>query len=193
MEPLLELRCAGCSRHFAICRRDYRGQKYCSASCREVTRKRKLAEYERRYRTSLEGRLNRADLERARRERAREADRISSDDVFSKFVDDHTSALTADFDTVSACYNVVWHPSASPLSAHVVPFRGRIAARVCRSGAPDTYHGCAIALEKGTMTRSEACRINAVAPLPQNVCSGTERAIIRRDLGLFAMPVVGRR
>ena len=122
-EALFELRCVGCSRYFEICRPDYRGHKYCAAECAAQARKLKVAEYNRRYRASFDGRLNRADLERARRERLREADRFTPDEVSRKFVDDHTSAAGEDFDMVPPPDDSMDEPSPTEEVSHVHSYR----------------------------------------------------------------------
>ena len=33
--PLYDLSCAWCAKRFYVCRRDYRGQQYCSDDCRQ--------------------------------------------------------------------------------------------------------------------------------------------------------------
>lgn len=76
-EPLgfYQRRChAGdCGALFSICRSCYRGQRYCSERCRQVSRCRQRREANRRHQRSLEGRLDHRDRQRAyrRRQRAR--------------------------------------------------------------------------------------------------------------------------
>ena len=65
--------CARCRRQVIICRRCDRGQRYCSVSCGEISRKIQLKLAGARYQQSSEGRLDHADRQRAYRKRAMSA------------------------------------------------------------------------------------------------------------------------
>ncbi len=67
MEPLIELRCGTCLKLFRICRRCYRGHRYCHDDCRRKARRRQLRNANTRYRTSPEGRAGALDRKRYQR------------------------------------------------------------------------------------------------------------------------------
>jgi hypothetical protein len=54
---------------FFICRSCYRGQAYCSAACRQKTRREQLREGNRRYQQTIEARLDHRDRQRDYRQR----------------------------------------------------------------------------------------------------------------------------
>lgn len=116
---LLELRCGRCSHLFHVCRPDYRGHRYCSRPCAQASRKRKVAEYDARYRASYEGKLNRADLERERRRRLREADRFQPREVSRNFVDDHSSPAMPDSASVTPPLGSTDESALTPEVSHV--------------------------------------------------------------------------
>jgi len=62
-------RAAGCREMFFICLSCYRGQTYCSAECRQKTRREQLRQANRRYQRSLEARLDHRDRQREYRRR----------------------------------------------------------------------------------------------------------------------------
>ena len=66
-----QLRChaQACGALFFICRPCYRGQRYCSEPCREITRREQRRAANRRHQQSPEGRLDHADHQRAYRHR----------------------------------------------------------------------------------------------------------------------------
>lgn len=59
----------GCAALFYICRACYRGQRYCSEACRQVSRREQRRAANRRHQQSLEGRLDHIDRQRAYRRR----------------------------------------------------------------------------------------------------------------------------
>jgi len=59
----------GCGALFFICRACYRGQRYCSEPCRQLTRRQQRREANRRHQQSPEGRLDHADRQRDYRRR----------------------------------------------------------------------------------------------------------------------------
>ena len=67
--PFYQLRCheQGCAVIFFICRSCYRGQRYCSAACRQIARREQRRAANRRHQQSPEGRLDHADRQRAYR------------------------------------------------------------------------------------------------------------------------------
>ena len=54
----------GCGAKFHICRHCYRGQSYCSDACRSIARRRQMDEARRRYRNTLEAKLDQRDRQR---------------------------------------------------------------------------------------------------------------------------------
>jgi hypothetical protein len=58
-----------CGALFFICRSCYRGQRYCSERCRQLTRLQQRREANRRHRQSPEGRLDHRDHQQAYRRR----------------------------------------------------------------------------------------------------------------------------
>jgi hypothetical protein len=59
----------GCRALFFICRSCYRGQRYCTQACRELTRREQRRAANRRHQQSPEGRLDHRDHQRAYRQR----------------------------------------------------------------------------------------------------------------------------
>src|SRR5262245_47024537 len=70
---LYELRCLWCAGTYFVCRRDFRGQWYCSQACRVASQAANHRQASARYERSLgaEGRQDRRDLQRMRRIRKR--------------------------------------------------------------------------------------------------------------------------
>ena len=77
----LTCRWPDCGLVFYICNSCYRGHRYCGDSCRKKARREQRRRANRRYRQSLEARLDHRDCQRAYRERCRR-----------RRVRDHTSA-----------------------------------------------------------------------------------------------------
>ena len=65
--PLLEITCRWCARRFCICRRCWRGHRYCSEQCREAAKLESHRESQRRYRQTEKGRKNHREGEKRRR------------------------------------------------------------------------------------------------------------------------------
>ena len=70
-DVLYQLFCglAGCGKMFYICRRCYRGHKYCSSTCRAIARRRQMHSARLRYRRTPEARLDQRDRQRRWRQR----------------------------------------------------------------------------------------------------------------------------
>jgi hypothetical protein len=73
MAPRLVLRqlfcrAVGCGQMFFICLSCYRGQTYCSAECRQKSRREQLRQANRRYQQSWEARLDHRDRQRQYRQ-----------------------------------------------------------------------------------------------------------------------------
>ena len=64
--PFYQQRChaRSCGALFFICRSCYRGQRYCSEPCRQITRREQRRAANRRHQQSPEGRLDHADRQR---------------------------------------------------------------------------------------------------------------------------------
>lgn len=60
----IEIVCANCSVQFFCCRRCWRGNKYCSSSCRTEARKLKHREYEKKYAATPAGQESRRKRQR---------------------------------------------------------------------------------------------------------------------------------
>ena len=77
--PLYQRRCRAeeCGAVFWVCRSCDRGQRYCSAACREVQRGRQRRTANRRHQQSPEGRLDHRDRQRAYRGRRRAKARVT--------------------------------------------------------------------------------------------------------------------
>lgn len=60
----IELICPTCSVYFFCCRKCWRGNKYCSSSCRVEARKIKQREYEKKYSSTLAGKESRRKRQR---------------------------------------------------------------------------------------------------------------------------------
>lgn len=73
-EELRLERCALCQALFWICRPCYRGQGFCTTTCKLTARTSSKRRARSRHRQSVEGRLDHRDRERERRHRARVAD-----------------------------------------------------------------------------------------------------------------------
>lgn len=58
-----------CGAMFCICRRCYRGHKYCSETCRVIARRRQVDEARLRYRRTYESKLDQRDRQRQWRQR----------------------------------------------------------------------------------------------------------------------------
>jgi hypothetical protein len=73
---LFELRCRWCRGLFGVCERCYRGQRYCSSSCRRKGRRRRARARNRRYQRRKKGRTNnqKRQKEFRRRRKARVTD-----------------------------------------------------------------------------------------------------------------------
>lgn len=65
--PLKEIVCRRCGVHFWICRRCWRGRRYCSDGCREAAKQESRRESQRRYRQTEKGRENHREREKLRR------------------------------------------------------------------------------------------------------------------------------
>jgi len=85
--------CPKCKKQFFICRHCDRGHVYCCRQCSIRSRREKCRHYRRRHRSSLEGRLDHRDQQRARRRR------LSGRE---KTVGDHTSGGSIKSARVSA-------------------------------------------------------------------------------------------
>ena len=64
---LLEVTCRWCARQFCVCQSCWRGQAYCSESCRKEARRQSHSEAQRRYRSTWKGREAHRLSERRRR------------------------------------------------------------------------------------------------------------------------------
>lgn len=65
--PLLEIECRLCGIRFCVCRRCWRGQRYCSETCRNAARREQHREAQRRYRRTGKGRRAHCEGENRRR------------------------------------------------------------------------------------------------------------------------------
>jgi len=96
-DPVLlgEHRCQrhDCGKLFYLCRRCFRGQRYCSPACRQEVRRRQHRAASARYQGSPEGRSGHRDWQRAyrRRQRQRARSQISVTDLSFPFSDSGSS------------------------------------------------------------------------------------------------------
>ena len=65
--PLLEIPCRWCGGLFCICRRCWRGHRYCCERCRQEAKQTAHRESQRRYRQTEKGRKNHRQAEKRRR------------------------------------------------------------------------------------------------------------------------------
>jgi len=70
--PLLRRICLRCGATFGVCRSCFRGQRYCSDSCRTQARAEQRRESNRRHQRSPEGRDNHRDRQRDYRKRLKD-------------------------------------------------------------------------------------------------------------------------
>lgn len=64
---LIQICCRQCGLYFSVCRKCYRGQAYCSDSCRNIGYRRLHRDAQKRYRKKKKGRQSHRDAERRRR------------------------------------------------------------------------------------------------------------------------------
>ena len=110
--------CPVCWSKFYICRRCYRGQRYCSARCRQVARRKKCQGYNLRHQQTEAGREDHRERQRAqRRHRARaEKTKESVTDQSSHRLTEDGKLRRGDEDDVGAGFGE-WRRSAAPTGA----------------------------------------------------------------------------
>lgn len=136
VDVLLELRCGQCSCTFYVCPAHFRGHRYCSVLCSQTSRRRKKRGYQRCYRQTFEGRLNRADLERERRRRRAAQDRTET--LSRNFVDDHTSLADRESATVTPPFDPM-SESIQTETSHVAFSRRPMPQNCVVCGRKDAY------------------------------------------------------
>ncbi len=136
MDVLLELRCGQCSCAFYVCPAHFRGHRYCSVLCSEASRRLKKQCYQRCYRRTFEGRLNRADLERERRRRRAAQNR--SETLSRNFVDDHTSPAGHESATVTPPFDPLLESTKTEVS-HVATSRRPMPQNCVVCGRSDPF------------------------------------------------------
>jgi hypothetical protein len=77
LEQLRVIECAVCTRAFVLCRRCYRGQKYCDEPCRRRARREQCRRAQDAYLQKLAGRRRRAEASAAYRARQRAGQRLA--------------------------------------------------------------------------------------------------------------------
>jgi hypothetical protein len=129
---LLALSCKRCWERFYICHRCYRGQSYCSDSCRYQARRQQLREANRRYRRSIEARLDHRDRQRDYR-RLKDFVRDQSSNGYA------TNAMIATPFALNASGRSTAWPGARRLVSQVEQGETRrlVRCRICgRAGTP---------------------------------------------------------
>ena len=81
---LVEICCHWCEMSFLICRRCWRGQRYCSEECRRSGRSRIHQQAQRRYRQTAKGKKAHRQAENRRRHGLSQKDEKKMDDPTSK-------------------------------------------------------------------------------------------------------------
>lgn len=82
----VQVSCAICNKDFSICRKCWRGQKYCSKACSKEARRRSRIKSQEKYRKSRKGRLKQSEYQ----------NKFRSKEDEEKIVSDHSSKVEPD-------------------------------------------------------------------------------------------------
>ncbi|MBF0399113.1 MAG: hypothetical protein HQK78_20230 [Desulfobacterales bacterium] len=80
---LIRIRCPICDFEFNICRCCFRGQSYCSDVCREIGKREKHRQAQKRFRATEKGKKSHRKAENKRRERLKKKNEKNMDDATS--------------------------------------------------------------------------------------------------------------